>query len=398
MLSKEENEFLTQVGPGTPAGALLRRYWQPVATVSDLTTEKPKKRLKVLGEDLVLFRDGNGRYGLVGEHCSHRAASLYYGTVEDDGIRCAYHGWKYDINGKCLEQPFEPKDSAYKDEICHPAYRVEKLAGLLFAYMGPKPAPLLPRWDLLLREDGVRKIIVLPAHRCNWLQAMENSVDPVHTYYLHAHQFKIRGLPVAEYYYRPIGQFQFEEVRGPVWAGLIKRRTFEAGEQAEGERGHPLIFPNMLYVPQGPNLVIHWRVPIDDGNTYIVWLSFTPSENGQKVEQPEDAPVEYLPRPETPEGEYEMTSFPGQDMMAWETQGRIFDRTRESLGHTDKGITLYRKLLREQIKAVQNGGEPLGIIRDPAKNKMIGFEVSSGAARKEYVEGKADYYSGRPVV
>lgn len=394
MLSKTENELLTRVGPGAPAGELLRRYWHPVAVAGELTAEKPKKRVKVMGEHLVLFRDGQGRYGLIGEQCSHRAASLYYGTIEEDGIRCAYHGWKYAVNGKCLEQPFEPKGSTYKDEICHLAYPVEKLAGLLFAYLGPKPAPLLPRWDLLVREDGVRKIMVLPVHKCNWLQTMENSVDPVHTYYLHGHQLKVRDLPGGEYYYRPIGKLEFEEVRGPVWAGVIKKRTYE-GEDPEAESGHPLLFPNMLYAPQGPDLVIHWRVPIDDTHTYVVWVTFRPSEDGRKVKQPENPPVEYLPSMMTPEGEYEMTSFPSHDMMAWETQGPIFDRTKENLGTSDKGITIYRKLLREQIKVVQDGGEPLGVIRDPEKNKIIELAVSRGMARKEYVDSRSEYYYGR---
>jgi len=390
MLSQETNELLTRVGPGTPCGELLRRYWHPVAVAAELTAEKPKKRIKIMGEDMVLFRDGQGRYGLVGEHCCHRAASLYYGTIEEDGIRCSYHGWKFDLSGKCLEQPFEPKESMFKDKIRQPAYPVEKLAGLLFAYLGPKPAPLLPRWDLLLREDGTRKIVVLPVHQCNWLQIMENSVDPVHTYYLHAHQFKERGFSVGGYYYRPIGRLEFEEIRGPVWAGIVKKRTYEEGGDTEAEVGHPLIFPNMLYAPQGPDLVMHWRVPIEDTHTSIFWLRFKPSEEGQKVEQPEDPPAEYLPSLKTPEGEYGMTSFPGQDMMAWETQGLIFDRARENLGASDRGITMYRRLLQEQITVVQNGGEPVGLIRDPKKNEIIRFAISIGQARKEYLEGRPE--------
>ena len=119
MLSKEENEFLAHVGPSTPAGQLLRRYWHVVAAATELSDEKPKKRVRILGEDLVLFRNQSGTYGLVGEHCSHRGASLYYGFVEEDGIRCAYHGWKYDACGKCLEQPFENPEAAFKDKISH---------------------------------------------------------------------------------------------------------------------------------------------------------------------------------------------------------------------------------------------------------------------------------------
>src|SRR6266545_6185204 len=174
--------IFSQVGPGTPCGELLRRYWHPFCVAADLTPEHPRKRVRLLGEDLVVYRadgsarpdssgrGGNGDYGLVGEHCSHRGASLYYGFVEGDCIRCPYHGWLYDTTGQCLEQPFEPQQSIMRHAIHHPAYPVQKLAGLLFAYLGPRPAPLLPRWDVLAREDGERIIEVrLPILECNWL-------------------------------------------------------------------------------------------------------------------------------------------------------------------------------------------------------------------------------------
>src|ERR1700675_4155172 len=143
MLSRDDNELLTQVGPGTPGGELLRRYWMPVGPAAEITAEKPKKRLRILGEDLVLFRDGRGRFGLLPEHCPHRHASLYFGFVEEDGVPSAYHGWKLDAAGKCLEQPFEPANSPLKAEACRRAYPVQQLAGILFAYLGPDPAPLL---------------------------------------------------------------------------------------------------------------------------------------------------------------------------------------------------------------------------------------------------------------
>jgi phenylpropionate dioxygenase-like ring-hydroxylating dioxygenase large terminal subunit len=133
MVSREDNELMTRVGPGTPCGDLLRRYWMPVCPAIELTKEKPKKRIKILGEDLVLFRDGAGRYGLVAEQCAHRRASLYYGFVEEDGLRCPYHGWKYDVAGKCIEMPFEPKGTPLMQEACQAAYPVEQLAGILFA-------------------------------------------------------------------------------------------------------------------------------------------------------------------------------------------------------------------------------------------------------------------------
>ena len=370
MLTQEENELLTQVGPGTPAGQLLRRYWHVVGAASEFTDEKPKKRVRVLGEDLVLFRDQNGGYGLVGEHCSHRGASLYYGFVENDGIRCAYHGWKYDASGKCLEQPFESPEARFKEKVSHPAYPVEKLAGLLFAYMGPPDKkPVLPKWDILVRQDGVRKLEAYQVLRCNWFQAMENSVDPVHTYYLHAHTLRVSGNNEAAYYYRPVEKLDFELVVHPTWAGIQKRRFF-AGENGPVEAPHPLIFPNMLLVPARNAYNLHLRTPIDDTNTQIFHVSFRPTKDGATVEQPEDPPLELVCSKDE-NGEFHMRSFPSQDQMAWETQGPVADRTKERLGESDRGIILFRKLLRDQIRAVQNGADPVGVNRERERDEII---------------------------
>ncbi len=377
MLTREVNEMLTRIGPGTPAGGILRRYWQPVCLVSELTEETPKKRVRIMDEELVVFRlplkEGvqQVRYGCVAEHCSHRGTSLYYGFVEDDGIRCPYHGWKYDTDGKCIEQPFE-RNPEFKNKICHPSYPVEKMSGLLFIYMGPpEKKPLLPRWDVLVRTDGTRAIEVHPVLNCNWLQAMENSVDTLHTYYLHAHSMKQRGLRGGEYYYRPIEDYSWDLCE---W-GIIKRCTY-GGDRPEKEIRPPLVFPNILRIPQGVTEALHWRVPIDDFHTQIYVMLFEPSKDGQAVEQPEEPPVIRLDSLMTPEGEHQMTSFPSQDKMAWETQGGIFDRSRENLGTSDGGIAMYRKMLREQIEIVGRGGEPMALVRDPEKNRIITFPGS----------------------
>ena len=198
MLTREENETLTRVGRGTPGGELLRRYWQPVAAAGEFTDEKPIKAVKILGEELVVYRDRKGNYGLVGEHCPHRKASLAFGRIDDQGIRCPYHGWKFDSAGKCLEQPAEPEEIGYKDKIKHTAYPVQKLGGLLFGYLGPEPKPLLPRWDVLAWENGKRWIEVHEVLRCNWLQPMENSVDPSHLYWLHGDTAHLA--PVVDHY------------------------------------------------------------------------------------------------------------------------------------------------------------------------------------------------------
>jgi 5,5'-dehydrodivanillate O-demethylase len=384
MLSTQENDLLTRIGPGTLAGNLLRRYWHPLCPAADLTTEKPKKRVRILGEDLVVFRDGSGQYGAMAEQCAHRRASLYYGFVEQDGLRCPYHGWKFrSADGQCIEQPFEPPNSTFKDEICQAAYPVEKLAGLLFVYMGPKPAPLLPRWETLVRTDGARKIRVLPDHDCNWVQIMENSVDASHTYYLHGHMMMLAGQPErARCHYRPMDKVTFELVNTQTWTGIRKIRAF-GGDNPEEESGHPLIFPNILLVPQGEHLVIHWRVPIDDAQTRIIWFIFTPGAINPDPNG--DPPADYAPSFKNDQGDYELIkyAFASQDMMAWETQGTVVDRSRESLVTMDRGVVLYRKLLREQIERLQRGEEPAGIIRDPALNYKIAFDLSTGQARVE---------------
>src|SRR3954453_9769257 len=160
MLTREENETLTRVGPGTPAGQLLRRYWHPVAVVQELTESEPTKFVRVLGEDLVLFRDKSGNIGLIQDHCAHRGASLLYGRVEERGISCAYHGWLYDTADNCLETPAEAADSKFHLTVKMRAYPVRKFIGMYWAYLGPLPAPEIPRYDVWARQDGTRHIMV----------------------------------------------------------------------------------------------------------------------------------------------------------------------------------------------------------------------------------------------
>ena len=177
MLTAEENELLTRIGPGTPMGEVLRRYWHPVGC-SEWVTKKPQ-RIKVLGEELVLYRGERGRTALMQLRCAHRSVALDYGRVEGDCIRCPYHGWLYDATGQCLEQPAEPAGSRYKEEIRIAAYPTQEMGGLVFAYMGPEPAPLLPLYDLLRLEDGARMIQVGNVN-ANWVNHVENIVDISH--------------------------------------------------------------------------------------------------------------------------------------------------------------------------------------------------------------------------
>jgi 5,5'-dehydrodivanillate O-demethylase oxygenase subunit len=375
-LTPEMNDDFTRVGKGTPCGELFRRYWLPLAPANELAKEPRKKRLRVLGEDLVLYRDKHDQLGLIPERCPHRHASLYFGFLgEEGGLRCAYHGWRFDTDGTCVEQPFEPADSKLLALACRPHYQVQELAGILWGYMGPDPAPLLPRWDLLVREDGLRAVTVLPMHYCNWLQAQENSHDPVHTIYLHGRMlqelYPAGNEGAIAYYSRPLEKYDFEVCHEPAWSGIRKTREF-GGEKAQRELGHPAIFPNALVNPQSDKIVMHLRTPVDDEHTYILWAEFVPNADGSPANQrDEDIPVTYLPHPRRPDGEYDLTTFVNHDMMAWETQGAIYDRSTELLGASDRGITLFRKMLREEIDKVKAGLDPAGVIRDPALNESI---------------------------
>jgi len=369
MLTREQNERLTKVGRGTPCGELLRRYWQVLCPADEITAEKPKKRVRILGEDLLVYRSAEGALACIAEHCLHRRASLYYGFIEPGGIRCCYHGWKFDTKGKCVERPFEARTP---DQLATPVYPVQELGGLLFAYMGPDPAraPLLPRWDVLARNDGKRTIVVLPVHACNWLQIQENTVDSVHTYYLHGHMSVVKNLPTlgqGRYFYRPIESYDWALCE---WG--VEKTLVYGGDQPEIEIRPPLIFPNILRIPEGPIEAMHFRVPIDDTHTRIFWVGLN-AKNGAGA-----TTVEYAPDKPLSDGDEELMTFYGQDRVVWETQGAVFDRSAETLGGSDRGIVMYRRMLEEQIERVERGEDPtIAVVRDPAKNSMITFESAT---------------------
>lgn len=372
MLTAEENQLLTQVNRGTPCGELLRRYWHPVAAAAELTEKKPILPVKMLGEELVVFRDRKGNYGLMGEHCPHRLASLAYGRVEEEGIRCPYHGWKFDRRGACLEQPAEPPGSTFKDRIKHIAYPVQYLGGLIYAYLGPAPAPLLPRWDVLVWEHGKRWIVKESIIECNWLQPMENSVDPSHLFWLHGDTAHLA--PRVKEYAEKHEFILFE-------FGIKKRRTTltlaTAGKPEIDE--HPLLFPTVLRhvasyeQANGQRHNLQIRVPVDDHHTQVFRVNFVPSD---RERSPADAPVPFhFNALKTGPRQYKMNMVSAQDSMAWETQGMLTDRSQEHLGVGDEGIIALRKLLREQIDRVRQGLDPLGVIRDPAQNEVIDLGV-----------------------
>ena len=363
MLTSQENERLTRVGPGTPGGELLRRYWYPVAVAQELTEENPTKFVRALGEDLVLFRDKKGRLGLIEDRCAHRGASLVYGRVEERGIACAYHGWLYDVEGNCLETPPEPAESKFRLTIKQKAYPVQKLAGLYWAYMGPQPAPALPKYDLLVRKDGRRHITVHPRMDCNWFAAAENAVDPSHLQVLHQDMPRRMPKPASTTrgFTDDIANFEFYETP----YGIMKKRTYKNGVVDE----HPLIFPTHLRTRGNMWL----RTPMDDTHTMHCVVTFRRTEDGSLVEE-EDPTVEYLaPYKNPPDAIHPFTRFNfyvqkgqplAQDVVMWETQGPISDRTQERLGASDRGIVMLREIMDREIKKVEKGLDPLGVVRD----------------------------------
>jgi 5,5'-dehydrodivanillate O-demethylase oxygenase subunit len=368
MLTAEENQLLTQVGPGTPGGELLRRYWQPVGVAEELTPTNPTKRIRLMGEDLILYLGQDGSYHLIEEECPHRGVSLYYGHVEGCSLRCAYHGWLFDENGQCTETPFEPANSMMKYGMRQRSYPVERRRGLLFAYLGPLPAPLLPNWDVIARNDGTHKIEIHPLLEANWVQVQETNIDPTHNTYLHYKWNHRLGLS-PEWQFRPIElNFEINE-----W-GIVKRRNF-GGEGGYREEGHPAIFPNILRHSSGRGPIdLFWRVPTDDTHTQIFWLGFYPSADGS-IQAVDDPPVEYIEL-KNERGFFHMSSFSSQDAMAWETQGPVRDRSREHLGVSDKGVIMFRQLLKQQIDLVREGGDPMALVRDPEQNQLISFSAS----------------------
>ena len=369
MLSKEENELLTRVGPGTPAGEMLRRYWWPVGFTEHVKEKGRPVRTKLLGEDLVLFRDGNGRLGLLGLHCSHRGTSLEFGRVDDRGIRCCYHGWLYDVRGRCLEQPAEPEDSRFKDRVQHPAYQAQEIGGFIFAYIGPEPAPLLPNYDLFLREDGEREVGAGHDY-CNWLQRAENSVDQTHLIALHASEYPHLALkrPVIGWERRDYGakiSMQVPGISKPKFSHWIFPSHTRHTTARKGRK---------------PDHAIRFRVPMDDTNTMTFWLRFYPYG-----EEDRSKPflLKTLGFENDQAGVYERVddgwwgvASHDQDRVAQESQGPIYDRTKEHLGASDQGVIMLRTMIKESIDAVRHGKDPVWVLRDSAQNETIGFDAS----------------------
>jgi 5,5'-dehydrodivanillate O-demethylase oxygenase subunit len=363
MLTAEQNADLTQIGPGTPMGAVLRNYWYPVALTRELE-EFPIKKARLLSENWAVFKTGEGKYGIVSERCPHRGASLVYGIVEEDGLRCGYHGWKFDTAGECVDMLAEPDASPkFRAESCVFAGEAQELGGLIWAYVGTGPAPLLPRYEAYVM-DGIRDIghSMLP---CNWMQIMENAVDPYHVEALHGNYFefiaKYKNIPMPSAFknkHVKVGFDLFEH-------GIIKKRLLvgQSEDSDDWNIGHPLVFPYKMWVGGNGIYQMQIRVPIDDTHTWVLFYSVHAPEGGVVPENPPTVDYEYEWL--DADGNHIVDYIEGQDVMAWVTQGEIADRTHERITKSDVGVVACRRMFRDAIDAVREGRDPLAVVREP---------------------------------
>ncbi|MGH7089130.1 MAG: Rieske 2Fe-2S domain-containing protein, partial [Stellaceae bacterium] len=272
---------MTQTGPGTPAGALMRRYWQPAALLEELDGHRPLKPVRLLGEDLVLFRDERGQFGLLERHCPHRGADLAYGRLEDGGLRCAFHGWLFDVQGRCLETPAEPLGSRLADSVRQHGYRVAERGGILWAYLGAGESPAFPTFDCF-RAPPSHVFAFKGLIACNWLQALEVGIDPAHASYLHrffededtasnyGRQFRAASsgtdIPMTRLL-REHGRPKLEVERAP-W-GLRLAALRPLGNGRTHVRVTNLVFPHGFVIPLSAQMTIsQWHVPVDDRTCY----------------------------------------------------------------------------------------------------------------------------------
>jgi len=353
------DDELTRVGPGTPGGEYLRRFWQPVVFARDLG-EVPL-RIRIMGEDLVVFRDKSGRAGLLQLHCAHRGTSLEYGLIGERGIRCCYHGWVYDVDGRILETPGEPAASTLKERLCQGAYPVHEFGGLVFAYMGPPhKKPEFPLYDTF----DLPGYTLMPAGKfalpCNWLQIKDNAMDPVHTSFLHAISSGYQFTPA----FGALAELDWEETA----YGMMYIATRRIGDLV-WVRVADFMAPNVHQFtreledatkekPTSRPVVIRWAVPIDDTHTWNMELAqvdpawgFTPEQIGSPgFGQSEDRT--YAERQRHP-----------ADYDAQAGQREIAVHALEHLASTDRGVIMFRKIVRDGIRAVATGRDPRFLLR-----------------------------------
>jgi 5,5'-dehydrodivanillate O-demethylase oxygenase subunit len=374
MLDHARNQLLTQVGSQTPMGQLLRRYWMPIAAVSEFESISIKP-VRLLGEDLTLYKDLSGAFGLIDRHCPHRRADLSYGFVEQCGLRCNYHGWRFDNTGQCIEQPWEDvaaPEARFKDKIHIKAYPVEAKAGLLWAYLGPQPAPLVPDWEPFSWQNGFVQIVFADVP-CNWLQCQENSIDPLHFEWMHMNwsvRLGLGGKDKSGPYSPRHLKLEFEEFD----YGFVYRRLREGMTERDSmwTTGRVCLWPNALF----PGDHFEWRVPIDDEHTLSVTWAFTrvPREREPYVQK--SIPGWRGPVKDEATGRWISSHVMNQDFIAWIGQGTIADRTQEHLGTGDRGVILLRQRFLDDLAAIGRGEDPKGVIRDPAANVGVRLPVA----------------------
>lgn len=386
MLTKDQQDLLTFTGPNTGGGELMRRYWQPAALAEELPRDGPPVPVRLLTEDLVLFRDEQGRPGLLGLHCSHRGADLSYGRVEDGGLRCIYHGWLYDVAGHCLEQPGEPPGRAFFEKIQHKSYPCQEVGGLILAYLGPGAPPLVPAYDILQAPDD-RRTNSKVLRECNYLQGLEGTFDSVHLGFLHWQR--------AEPKWMPNPAFDVIELE-PTNFGLRNYWIRLQSDDQQYVHKTSYVMPNIGIFggPTGGGYSCNWHVPIDDTHhwEYSISFSYEARPQGSPVGAADSFRKEVGPdyRPfRNPSNRYlqdreEQNSqtflgmgagFYAHDGVAIESSGAIQDRAAEHLAFGDKAIVAERMMLLKGIADVQAGKDPLGVVRAPQENV---FEIVGG--------------------
>ncbi|MDO8678552.1 MAG: Rieske 2Fe-2S domain-containing protein [Acidobacteriota bacterium] len=389
MLKKEQNDLLVQCGPGTPMGQMFRRYWLPALLADELPeNECPPVRVKILSERLIAWRDTQGRLALTDEFCAHRGVSLWFGRNEENGLRCPYHGWKYDHTGQCIEVPSEPVESGFCQQIKLASYPLVERGGVLWAYLGPPEAqPPLPEWEFAMMPPD-RRFMSKRIQESNWLQAMEGGIDSSHVSFLHRGDLSqdplFKGAKGNQYNLqdaRPV----FEVVESPGGLHIGARRNAEADHYYW--RITQWVMPSFTMIPPRGDHPVHGHfwVPIDDENCwawsfdYKVTRPLAPSEL-EAMRAGKGIHVDYEPGSFRPlankDNDYLMDraaqkrgdTFSGikgigmQDASLQESMGPIVDRTKENLVSTDNGIIMARHRLLRAVKAlVEKGATPPGV-------------------------------------
>ncbi|MEZ5298365.1 MAG: Rieske 2Fe-2S domain-containing protein [Ilumatobacteraceae bacterium] len=370
----EPDPELYQTGPGTPAGELLRRYWHPVARSSD-ATELPRE-VRLLGEDLILYRDGSGTAGLLTPRCCHRGTTLLYGRVEERGIRCCYHGWLFDADGTCLDQPCEPERGRNRERYRQPWYPVVEYHGLIFTYMGPpERQPVFPRYDIFEALADDEEIVIIDHFAfggptvapCNWFQTHENSMDPYHVFILHNAISGPQFNPNLEIW--PTIDWQTHD-----W-GVTATQDRELPDGTTLHRVTETRVPTIRVIPTptlsvlGKTNNLSWAQPIDDTHTRVFAM----------VRKRRDEPAQGLPVYGGDRSWFELSDeehqrYPG-DYEAQVGQGAITLHSEERLSSTDRGVSMVRRLFKQQLRVVAEGGDPAGVEFDES-NALV--EVVAG--------------------